>query len=113
MAGQRLWGTTADLSEDGATFRLQQPRSDLTPTTGQLELMEPSLSIKVEVEPTSPTQLALRFQQSSADTEADLLGLIYNRDHWFHQPRRLSTTDALLHALSSLWRPDPILRQFD
>jgi cellulose synthase (UDP-forming) len=113
VAGHRLWGTTADLSEEGASFKLQQPRADLTPTTGQLELMEPSLAIQVEMEPTSPTQLALRFQQGSADTEAALLGLIYSRDHWFHQPRRLSTSDALLHGLRSLWRPNPILRQFD
>ena len=113
VAGQKWWGTTADLSEEGSTFTLQQPRSGLRPTTGQLELVEPPLSIRVQVEPASPTRLALRFQECSADTEAALLGLIYSSEHWFHQPRRLSTTDALLHGLGSLWRPDPILRRFD
>lgn len=113
IAGERLWGTTADLSEEGSTFTLQQPRAGLRPTTGQLELVEPPLSIRFEVEPASPTRLALRFQQGSADTQAALVGEIYSSEHWFHQPRRLSTTDALLHGLGSLWRPDPILRRFD
>lgn len=110
---QTLWGTTARLSEEGAIFTLQQPRPGPASTKGQLHLVEPSLTIETELTATSPTQWTLRFQrghdEAVAETDAALLRLIYSTEHWFHQPRRLSTSDALLHWLGTLWRPDPLL----
>ena len=112
--GQALWGTTADLSEEGAAFALQQPHPGLTPgTTAQLQLMEPPLTVEAVVERASPTELALHFKSGNIEADAVLLGLIYSGEHWFHRPRRLSTSDALLHWLGTLWRPDPILRRFN
>ncbi len=110
--GHTVWGTTADLSEQGAAFLLQQDHPEITPGPAQLELVEPPLQLKAQVERASGTQLALRFDAGDTGSEDTLLGLIYSGEHWFHRPKRLSTSDALLHALGTLWRPDPILRRF-
>jgi cellulose synthase (UDP-forming) len=111
--GQALWGSTVDLSEEGAAFALQQPHPGIAPgTAAQLQLMDPPLTMEAVVERASPNELALHFHPGSTSNDATLLGLIYSGDHWFHRPRRLSTSDALLHWLGTLWRPDPILRRF-
>jgi len=124
MGDQLLWGSTTDLSEQGAAFALEGTRPDLQPGPAVLELMEPPLTIPAQVlrlrernaDPQrgveQSTSLFLRFEQLPAATEASLLALIYSGDRWFHRPRRLSTSDALLQALGSLWRADPILRRF-
>lgn len=113
LGPQTLWGRTATISEEGAIFRLQQPHQDPGSSQGQLHLVEPPLTIETEVHWTSPTQLRLRFCRhrtgAMAETDAALLRLLYDGEHWFHQPRRLSTSDSLLHWLGALWRPDPIL----
>lgn len=110
---QRWWGTTEDLAETGAAFRLQQPQLGITPgTTARLELMEPAISVEAVVERASPSELALRFRSDDASTDAALLGLMYSGEQWFHRPKRLATSDALLHWLGALWRPRPILRRF-
>ena len=111
--GQRLWGTTSDLSEEGASFALEDAQTGLVPGPAQLQLMEPSLTLSAEVERTSPTVLALRFRRGDTAADTALLGLIYSSEHWVHGPKRLSTSDALLHWLGTLWRPDPILHRFD
>lgn len=112
IGGQQLWGSTANLSEEGAAFVLQQPHQGIGSSTAQLHLVEPPLTINASIERPGTTELGLKFEEGDADTDAALLGLIYSDRHWFHQPRRLSTTDALLHWLGTLWRPDPILRRF-
>ena len=112
LNGEQLWGTTTDISEEGAGFTLQQPHHGLTPGRAQLQLMEPPLTVEVDLLWASSTQLGLQFDRVNVDTDATLLGLIYSGDHWFHRPRRLSISDALLHWLGTLWRPDPILRRF-
>jgi cellulose synthase (UDP-forming) len=112
LDGRPLWGTTADLSEQGAAFVLQQPHAGITPGAAQLELVEPPLRIEAHVERASASTLALRFRSGDTRTDEALLSLIYSGEHWFHRPRRLSTSDALLHWLGTLWRPDPILRRF-
>ena len=112
IGGQELWGTTANLSEEGAAFNLQQRHQGIGSGPAQLHLVEPPLTIHASVERAGPTELGLKFKEGDAETDAALLGLIYSDRHWFHQPRRLSTTDALLHWLGTLWRPDPILRRF-
>jgi cellulose synthase (UDP-forming) len=112
--GRQFWGTTVDFSEEGAAFQLQQPCSEIGPGgAARLELMEPSLSLQASVVRTSPTRLALCFESRDAATESALLALIYSEENWFHRPKRLRTSDALLQALSALFRADPILRRFD
>ena len=111
--GQPLWGTTTSLSEEGVTFRLQHPRAVPGPASGQLHFVDPPLTIAVDLETGATTPLSLRIQSGDADTDAALLQLIYGEAHGFHQPRRLSTTDALLHWLGTLWRPDPLLGPTD
>ena len=106
-----LWGTTAMISEEGATFTLQQSHVGLQPALGQLQLVEPELTIATEVVSARARTVTLRFQQGTAERDAALLNLIYGQEHGFHQPRRLSTTDALLHWLGTLWRPASILRR--
>jgi hypothetical protein len=69
--------------------------------------------VEAVVERASPTELGLHFKSGNTEADAVLLGLIYSGEHWFHRPRRLSTSDALLHWLGTLWRPDPILRRFN
>ena len=112
-----LWGSTSRLSEEGATFTLQQPQPDLQGGRGELQLVEPPLTLPVEVVVRQDSQLSLTVLQDAddrrADTDAALLELIYSESHWFHQPRRLSISDALLHALGTLWRPDSILGETD
>jgi len=112
LSDRQLWGTTGDLSEGGALFTLQEACRGLQPGAATLELMEPPLSLEGEITWIAPNQLGVRFRQASDRMEAALLGLIYSRRHWFHQPRRLTTSDALLHWLGTILKPDPILRRF-
>lgn len=113
IAGDRsLWGSTLDLSEEGVRFRLQEPCTLQPAQTVRFALMEPPLDLEATVEWAGATELGLRFQRAGDAAEATLLGLIYGRHNWFHQPRRVSTSDALLHWIGTLWRPDPILRRF-
>ena len=112
LAGRQLWGTTGDLSEGGALFTLQEPGLGLEPGPATLELMEPPLTLEGEISWIGHNQLGVRFSQASDPMEAGLLGLIYSRRHWFHQPRRLTTSDALLHWLGTILKPDPFLRRF-
>lgn len=110
--GQQAWGTTLDLSEQGALFALQQPHPALGCGPAILQLMEPPLLLTAQVLRTKDRQVALAFSALDSDAEQHLLSLIYNGDEAFHRPRRLSISDALLHWLGSLWRPDPILNRF-
>ena len=110
--GRRWWGSTTDLSEEGCQFRLQTLATDLQPGTASLHLTDPDLHIAVELRRVSGDQLGVQFVGLDAGSEAALIGLIYSGDHWFHRPRRLRTSDALLHWFGTLWRPDPILRRF-
>jgi len=124
LGDQLVWGSTTDLSEQGAAFELECARGDLQPGPAVLELMEPALTIPArlvrlrqhEADPQrgqeQGTSLFLQFEELTAEAEASLLGLIYSGERWFHRPRRLSTSDALLQALGSLWRADPLLRRF-
>ena len=110
--GRRWWGCTTDLSEEGCQFRPQTLATDLQPGTASLHLTDPDLHIAVELRRVSGDQLGVQFVGLDAGSEAALIGLIYSGDHWFHRPRRLRTSDALLHWFGTLWRPDPILRRF-
>ena len=110
--GERCWGTTTDLSEQGCQFRLQSTAASLVPGRAILQLTDPSLRIEVELRRVGADQLGVQFVELDSESEAALIGLIYSGDHWFHRPRRLSTSDALLHWFGTLWRPDPILRRF-
>jgi len=110
--GQQVWGTTQDLSEQGALFSLQQVHPGLGIGPASLELMEPPLQLKAQLMRAQDREVALAFSELDSDAELTLLNLIYNGDEAFHRPRRLSISDALLHWIGSLWRPDPILRRF-
>ena len=111
--GHHCWGTTTDLSEEGCQFRLQTAAPFLQPGQAKLQLTDPDLQIHVELRRLSGDQLGVQFVGLDAAAEAGLIRLIYSGTHWFHRPRRLSTSDALLHWLGTLWRPDPILRRFN
>jgi cellulose synthase (UDP-forming) len=110
--GQRYWGRTNDLSEEGCQFQLQCPSTTLAAGPARLQLTDPDLQIEVELRRLAGDQLGVQFVNLEEAAEAHLLGLIYSGEHWFHRPRRLSTSDALLHWLGTLWRPQPILRLF-
>ena len=108
------WGTTLDLSEEGTRLGLQRGHAPLpSGQRGSLRLVEPKLDLEAEVVRATPTELALRFDAAAAQDEAALLSLLYSGDLWFHRPKRLSISDALLHWLGSLWRADPLRRRFD
>ena len=113
VAGQQAWGTTFDISEQGALFALQQSHPELCSGPATLQLMEPPLELKAQVLRVRNGQVALTFSDPDSTSELTLLSLIYNGEEPFHRPRRLSISDALLHWLGSLWRPDPILRRFN
>lgn len=111
---RRIWGTTLDLSEEGALFSLQQPRDDLRGgERGVLQLMEPPLTLESEVVRAGTTQLALRIHPSDGHEAGKLIALLYSGELWFHRPKRLSISDALLHWLGSLWRAEAIRQRFD
>lgn len=112
VGGRELWGTTVDLSEEGAGFALQQPCPDIQPGEATLELMEPPLRLPARLVRAHGQTLALQFRSDNAATDAALISLIYDGSHWFHRPRRLSTIDAFLQWIGTLIRPDPILRRF-
>ncbi len=110
---QPIWGTTVDLSEQGARMALQLPHDELrSGQWGTLQLMEPSLRLRAQVVRNSGRELALRLEAGDATSDAALLALLYSGDLWFHRPKRLSISDALLHWLGSLWRAEPIRRRF-
>jgi len=131
LAGAHLWGNTRTISEDEVVLDLQSCPGPLQrvdgPTDdgqavdrraidqqapdGQLQLLEPGLSLPVSLEHQQDGSLQLRIRSDEAWDRAGLLRLLYSRGHWFHAPRRLTTGDALLHWLRSLWRPDPLLRR--
>jgi cellulose synthase (UDP-forming) len=114
LAGRTLWGTTRDLSEEGASFALECAHGGLEGgMQGQLQLMEPPLQLDAEVVRAGREQVALRFITPDDQTSASLIGLLYSGDLWFHRPKRLSISDALLHWLGSLWRAEPIRQSFD
>ncbi|MFM8258447.1 MAG: glycosyltransferase family 2 protein [Vulcanococcus sp.] len=109
---QKLWGTTQDISEQGAEFLLQshQPALGLGPVA--LELTDPNIKLEADIVRRQGNRLALHFKRQHRPVESALLGLLYSGEHWFHRPRRLSTSDALLHWFGTLWKADPILRRF-
>lgn len=111
--GRTCWGTTLDISEQGARFALQETTSGLSCGKAELQLMEPALVLSATVLRVAQQELALAFDPCDAATEQTLLSLIYNGEESFHRPRRVAITDALLHWLGSLLRPDPLLRNFD
>lgn len=112
LQDRKLWGTTQDISEQGAEFLLQCPQADLQPGPVALELTDPDIRVEAELVRIRGARLALQFKQQPLAVESELLGLLYSGEHWFHRPRRLSTSDALLHWFGTLWRADPILRRF-
>lgn len=113
LDGQQHWGTTADLSEEGACFVTQSAeQATIIPGRAQLRLVAPSLSIGADVVRASSGRLALQFHRGDETAQAGLLNLLYSSEHWFHRPRRLTRSDALLHWFRALWRPDPIVRRF-
>ncbi len=121
LNGQTIWGRTADLSETGAAFVPERGGAVIPPEAGTnpakstqavLTLMDPPLVRKVTIMQAHGDRLGLQFDPGDAAEDAELFKLLYSSAHWFHRPRRLSTTDALLHALSTLWRADPIRRRF-
>ncbi len=112
MDGRELWGTTVDLSEEGAAFALQQPSSNLQLGEVTLELMEPPLRLPARLVRAQGQSLALQFHCNDAAIDAALISLIYDGRHWFHRPRRLHTIDAFLRWIGTLIRPDPILKRF-
>ena len=110
----RLWGTTLDMSEEGANLALQTPHPGLhRGQRGMLRLVEPALNLEAEVTRATPSELALSFGAAAAQNDGALLALLYSGDLWFHRPKRLSISDALLHWLGSLWRAEPIRRSFN
>ena len=114
LAGQNLWGTTVNMSEEGARFGLQQSHQGLgSGQSGVLRLMEPPVAINTTVVQVSGDQLALQFSPGEAQRDSQLLQLLYSGELWFHRPKRLSISDALLHWLGSLWRADAIRQRFD
>ncbi len=112
VAGRPLWGITTSLSEDGALVELQGPEPAISAGAMPFQLMDPALTIEADGQQVGPAQLLLRFQPGDGARDAALLGLIYDSEHWFHQPRRLGTSDALLHGLASLWRAQPLVGRF-
>ena len=124
LGGQEHWGRTRDLSEQGAAFQLETANACLGAEAGSLELKEPPLILPVTVCRLNQAQgsssssaeqnswVSMRFGPLSNQTNAQLLGLLYSGERWFHRPRRLSTSEALLQALGSLWRAAPIRQTF-
>lgn len=109
LAGQRLWGSTRLLSEDTVLLELQGRPGPLPGGEGELLLLEPDLALPVTLRSQRGSSLALTIRAERLGDRAGLLRLLYDTSHWFHAPRRLSTSDALIHWLRSLWRPDPLL----
>ena len=121
LGEQELWGQTVSLSEDGASFALQplsfsarkptSPGPNPKPEPAELQLMDPPLRLPVTITARQGGRLELEFQAMATSSRAGLLRLIYNTQHAFHAPRRLNTSEALLHWLGSLWRPRPLLQR--
>lgn len=111
VVGSRHWGSTRTLSEDGVELELQSNLGPLKSETGALTLLEPGLTLPVVIAQQNGRNLQLSIRSDPLGDRAALLKLLYSTDHWFHAPRRLSSADALLHWLGSLWRPDPLLQR--
>lgn len=110
--GKEQWGTTKQLSEEGASFQLQEGTHLEAGVEGELQLMEPNLYLPVRIAPGQKGHLSLHFRDLTPETEALLLRLLYSANHPFHAPRLLSSSDALLRWLGTLWRPDQLLRGY-
>ncbi|MBM5800044.1 MAG: glycosyltransferase [Cyanobacteria bacterium K_DeepCast_35m_m2_023] len=109
----QVWGNTIDLSEEGAQLKLQTDHPELQHgQLGLLQLMEPAITIEARVVRCSGHELGLRFEAPNASSLEALLALLYSGELWFHRPRRLSISDALLHWLGSLWRAEAIRQRF-
>ena len=111
LGDTHLWGRTRTLSEDAVEFELQTRPGQLEAECGALTLLEPGLTLPVVVSQRSGQGLELSICSDRPSDRAGLLQLLYSTDHSFHAPRRLSSADALLHWLGSLWRPDPLLQR--
>lgn len=106
-----FWGITRMLSEDAVLLDLQSRPGAMPTGVGQLQLLEPGLSLPVAIKGQQGQALQLSIRSDESFDRSALLRLIYSSQHWFHAPRRLSSADALLAWLRSLWRPDPLLRR--
>jgi len=113
--GIERWGTTKLLSEQGGTFQLQAMATSEAaahPSEAELQLMDPNLKLPVLIDATHNGLVELRFAPLPVDTQAQLLSLLYSAEHPFHAPRLMRSSDALVHWLSTLWRPDSLLRSY-
>ena len=110
LGDARFWGHTRTVSEDAVELELQSKPGALSAEEGTLTLLEPDLKLPVSVERESDRSLQLTIRSDQLSDRSGLLRLLYSTDHWFHAPRRLSSADALLHWLGTLWRPAPLLQ---
>lgn len=105
-----LWGITRFLSEDEALIELQAPPPFPLDDACQFDLPEAGHCWPAVLQQRDGLQVRIGIQPDSARGRADLLRLLYSSEHWFHAPRRLTSADALLYWLRSLWRPAPLFR---
>jgi hypothetical protein len=114
LGGAEAWGFTADVSEQGVGLQLR-PGATVPPgaagTEGRLDLVETGLELPVRLAaPASAGSgqlLRLRFGSLDQAQESALIDLIYSGSAWYQKPRRLSTLDALLILIGSVWRVVP------
>jgi cellulose synthase (UDP-forming) len=120
--GIERWGMTKLISEQGVTFQLQAtadsqalfpcPMAAANQSEAELQLMDSNLRLPVQVEATHNGLIELRFLTLPIEIQAQLLSLLYSAEHPFHAPRLMRSSDALVHWLSTLWRPDSLLRSY-
>jgi len=111
LDGHQYWGTTRAMAEDWILLELQSSLPRGLAGQGRITLLEPDLVLEVQLGPQHDRSVELTIVEPSAAGRTALFRLLYSTEHWFHAPRPLRTGDALLHWLSTLWRPDPLLRR--
>jgi len=108
---QHVWGITRSISEQEAWIELQsRPASPLAGPC-QLDILEAGLLLPARIERQEGPLVQLKLHLETAEQRAALLRLLYSIQHWFHAPRHLTSGEAFLYWIQTLWRPQPLLKR--
>lgn len=115
LGGKEYWGTTNDVSEQGASLVLNTAAPTGTETEGLLRVPQFHLELPVRLMRSSRLRqlplLGLSFQMPAQETEAALIQLIYGENAWFQKVTRVGSIEALFLLLGSVVRAEPIVRR--
>jgi cellulose synthase (UDP-forming) len=115
LGGKEYWGTTNDVSEQGASLVLNTAAPTGPETEGLLRVPQYRLELPVLLMRSGRRRqlplLGLSFQMPAQETEAALIQLIYGENAWFQKVTRVGSIEALFLLLGSVVRAEPIVRR--